>query len=123
MELVGKVTRHEVAEWLGRFDVFLFPSTCEGCAGATQEALSSGLPVVASHNAGSTVRHELDGFLFDYDDITGFVEALERLDDDRSLLRRLGQSAANRALEFGLDPYAERLAEAMRRILSRRFGP
>jgi glycosyltransferase involved in cell wall biosynthesis len=44
-------------------DVFLLPSICEGSAMVTYEALSWGLPVITTHNAGSIVRDTVDGWL------------------------------------------------------------
>ena len=34
VELAGPVSRAEVPAWLEKFDVFFFPSTCEGSASA-----------------------------------------------------------------------------------------
>ena len=49
-------------------DVFLLPFICEGSAMVTYEALSWGLPVITTHNAGSIVRDTVDGWLVPYRD-------------------------------------------------------
>src|SRR5690606_8072415 len=95
--LTGHVSRQEAQEWMRRFDVLLFPSTCEGCAGVAQEALAYGVPVLTSPNSGSTVRDGVEGYVLPYDDIDNFVQRLEELDDDRSLLERMSRAAQLRA--------------------------
>jgi glycosyltransferase involved in cell wall biosynthesis len=63
VELVGRVNRHEVNHWLSRCDMILFPTTCEGSAGAVMEAMASALPIITSPNAGSVVRDGEDGYI------------------------------------------------------------
>lgn len=111
--LTGRVSRLEAQEWLRRFDVLLFPTTCEGCAGVTQEALAYGVPVLTSPNAGSTVRDGVEGYILPYEDTQGFVRKLEELDDDRALLERMSGLAQMRAAEYDLAPYGQRLGETL----------
>jgi len=56
VQVVGPVPRAEVAGWLNRFDMLLFPTTCEGSAGSLMEAMAGGLPVVTSPNSGTVAR-------------------------------------------------------------------
>ena len=103
-----------------RFDVLLFPSTCEGCAGVAQEALAYGVPVLTSPNSGSTVRDGVEGYVLPYDDIDNFVQRLEELDDDRSLLERMSRAAQLRAAEHELAPYGQRLCGTLSSLLGPR---
>lgn len=50
--LPGALTRAEVAEWMCSADVFCLPSYAEGCPNVIIEALSCGVPVVASNIGG-----------------------------------------------------------------------
>jgi glycosyltransferase involved in cell wall biosynthesis len=111
VELTGPVPRSRVPEWLTRFDVFFFPSTCEGSASAVPEAMLTGLPVVTTPNSGTVVRHGRDGFLTAYDDVDGAAAHLERLVRDPDLRRELGRSARERALAFDLGAYGRQLAD------------
>ena len=63
VEIIGPVPWLDVGRWLERFDIFYFPSTCEGSAGAVNEAMASALPVVTTPNSGSTVRDGVEGYL------------------------------------------------------------
>jgi glycosyltransferase involved in cell wall biosynthesis len=111
VELTGPVPRSRVPEWLARFDLFFFPSTCEGSASVVPEAMLTGLPVVTSPNSGTVVRHGLDGYLTAYDDVAGAAAHVERLVRDPDLRLHLGRSARTRAQAFDLDAYSQQLAE------------
>lgn len=116
VELVGPVPRSEVPMWMGRFDVFYFPSTCEGSAGAVSEAMTAGLPVVTSPNSGSVVRDGTDGFVAAYDDVDGAVERLGRLLDDADLRQRMGRAARERAAAFSLETYTAGIKAVFERL-------
>lgn len=111
--LVGKVPRSETLEWFRRFDIFYFPSTCEGSAYVLMEAMATGLPIVTSPNSGTVARHGKEAFVAPYDAIDEHVASLERLIADRELRLAMGASAASYYREFDLDAYAQRLAEVV----------
>ncbi len=113
VECVGAVGRSAVKDWLHRFDLLLFPSTCEGSAGAIREAMATGLPIVTSPNSGSVVRHGQDGFIRPYDDIDGLTEAVQQLISDRELRRSMGRSARHRIEQFNVNAYGRKLAETI----------
>ena len=85
VQVVGPVPRSEVGRWLEKFDVFFFPSTCEGSAGAVTEAMAAGLPIITTINSGSRVRDGIEGFIRSYEDIGGFADVIARFSDDRNL--------------------------------------
>jgi len=118
VRFVGPVPRSGIDDWLRRFDVFFFPSTCEGSAGAVMEAMASGLPVLTTFNSGSRVRHGSDGFILPYDDIDGFELAIRRFADDRETLRAMGQAARQRVLEYDLDAYQIDLKRLFQALVS-----
>lgn len=105
VQFVGPVARSEVRRYLEAFDVFFFPSTCEGSAVSVMEAMGSGLPVVTTVNSGSTARNGVEGFIRRYDDIAGFEEAIQRLADDREMRLAMGEAARNRVNAYNLESY------------------
>jgi glycosyltransferase involved in cell wall biosynthesis len=111
VEMPGSVPRPEIRPWLGSFDVFLFPSTCEGSTQAVAEAMCSGLPVVTTVNSGSVARNGREGFVLPYDDTAGLAERVRELLEDGPLRLRMGAAARARAEEFGIDRYSRGLAE------------
>jgi glycosyltransferase involved in cell wall biosynthesis len=98
--------RTSVADKLPHNHVFVFPSTREGSSKAVYEALACGLPVVTTPNAGSVVRHEVDGLIVPPDDEDALAEALKRLYEEHSLRRAMAHRARMRAEEYPWERYA-----------------
>jgi glycosyltransferase involved in cell wall biosynthesis len=113
VRLIGWQSKPEVIQWLSRFDIFFFPSTNEGSPGSVMEAMATGLPVVTTHNSGTVVRHSVDGFVHDYDDIDSLAASLELLAYDSSRRLSMGRCARDRALDFSVHQYADRLLHAV----------
>ncbi len=116
VEIVGRVPRTEISTWLKRFDIFFFPSTCEGSAGSVIEALASGLPVVTTHNSGSLVRHGIEGHIVPCGDLDGFCDAITELVDDKNKRIETGRAARQRAEQFHPAWYATTLARTLQQI-------
>jgi glycosyltransferase involved in cell wall biosynthesis len=123
VELTGAVPRSQVLGWLERFDVFLFPSTCEGSAGAVMEALATGLPVITTPNSGTVVRHGIEGFICASDDISALVRCLDRLRREPALRIGMGTAARERALSFDLYRYGQSLHRVLRKLVMQRASP
>ncbi len=117
VELIGSVPRSEIRSWLEKFDVFFFPSTCEGSAGSLMEAMATGLPVVTSPNSGTVARHGEEGFIAEYDQTEKFADYLRRLIEEPGLRLRLGRAARARAERFSLDGYAAELSPLLTRLV------
>lgn len=89
----------EVAPLLGVADLFLFPSLNESFGVAAAEAMSCGVPVIASDVGGlrELVEHGRTGFLFAPEDGEGMAAQAIALLRDPDLSRRIGQAAARHA--------------------------
>lgn len=74
-------------------DVFLHPARREGLGAAVLEAMSAGVPVIASAIGGivDAIDNGVDGFLVSEDD--EWLDALERLLADSALRKRIGRAA------------------------------
>ncbi|MCX5568519.1 glycosyltransferase family 4 protein [Kaistia nematophila] len=119
VEIVGAVPRAEVRDWLNRFDLFLFPSACEGSAGAVLEAMATGLAVVTTPNSGTPVRDGLEGFVLGCDDIDGMIRRVEELVRDDDLRFRMGQAARRRVESLTVERYGKAWHDLLRRILAK----
>jgi colanic acid/amylovoran biosynthesis glycosyltransferase len=116
--LVGPRTRPEVAEELRRADVLVTPSVPtrqgrrEGIPVVLMEAMSSGIPVVASAISGipELVEDGVSGLLAPPGDADALAAALRRLADDPELRGRLG-AQGRRTVQEGFD--VERSAEQL----------
>ncbi|MBC8544966.1 glycosyltransferase [Bianquea renquensis] len=71
----------KVPEILGAADATLFPSKREGLGMAGLESLAMGIPVIAADNRGTReyMEHGKNGYVFPCDDVEGFVEGIERI--------------------------------------------
>ncbi len=125
VELVGSVPRSEIGPWLAKFDIFFFPSTCEGSAGAVMEAMATGLSVVTSPNSGSVVRHGVDGYLGPYDQPEQYAVWLTGLALDEEKRLAMGRSAHERAKSFDIECYSREIAALVHRLVAgeNRGGP
>ena len=113
---LGPVPRVQMPELYRWADVFVLPSIVEGSATATYEALVSGLPVVATLNAGSIVRSGMDGYIVPIRDPHALAETIGRYASDRKLLTRHQATTLQRRERAGLDRYRANLVSAVRDI-------
>jgi glycosyltransferase involved in cell wall biosynthesis len=114
----GYVAEAEKAEHFNLGDVFFFPSAMEGFGLTVAEAMSSGLPVVAS-NRGSIPELVVEGeggFVCEPSGPEAFVEKLSLVLGDEALGRKLG--AANRDRVERLFRW-ERCVDGTRRVYDR----
>jgi glycosyltransferase-like protein len=99
---VGTVPDAELPAWYAAADVLAFPSTKEGWGLAVLEAMSAGLPVVASDLP--VFREYLtagrDALLVPVDDAAALAAALTEVLDDPELAARLRASALVTAQRF-----------------------
>ncbi len=76
-------------------DLFVFPSKYEGFPNALGEAMSVGLPVIATNCSGNSdlIRDGIDGKLFPVGDVQALTNLILELCEDPKQLRSLGQRA------------------------------
>jgi glycosyltransferase involved in cell wall biosynthesis len=123
-EIAGARPRSEMAKEYAWADIFVLPTLSEGSANVCHEAMSTGLPVITTPNAGSTVEHEKNGLIVSAGDAAGITEAIERLARDADLRHELGQEGSRRAAPAGLNDYAFALADVVAAATrSRRHEP
>jgi glycosyltransferase involved in cell wall biosynthesis len=111
--LLGAVPRPEMHRQFAWADALLLPTLCEGSATVCYEALSYGLPVITTPNAGSVVRDGVDGFIVPIRDVAAIVDRVERLAGDSELWAEMSANALARASEYTIEKYGERLLAAL----------
>ena len=118
--LDGRRTRSEVVAALGEADLLVAPSVVarngkrEGIPVVLMEAMSCGLPVVASRLSGipELVEDGVSGLLVDPGDVTALAAAIRRLVDDPHLRVRMGAAARQRILsDFDVDVNARAILD------------
>lgn len=125
MNLTGSVCflgkQLNFVEVLQNADVFLLPSQTESFGLAALEALSCGVPVIASRVGGVpevVVDGEI-GFLHEVGDISGMARSALRLLQDASLYERMSSAARARVeRNWKLEPTVSRYEDVYRRLLA-----
>lgn len=87
--------RDDVGAFLARSAIFVMPSHREGLSNAIMEAMSAGLPVVASNVGGNPelVVHDRTGLLFPPDDHESLGDMLLELVNDAEKRQRFSEQA------------------------------
>jgi glycosyltransferase involved in cell wall biosynthesis len=119
VQFTGQVD--DAIPYLQAADLFVLPSSTEGLSNSMLEAMSCGLPVLATSIGGApdVILHEESGYLIPPDDVNALQRGLETLLGDEALCLALGSNARQRILsEFSLDSIGRHLANLYRRLLA-----
>lgn len=106
----GKLNHSDILDYLCSADVFVLPTTNEGCCNAIVEALACGLPVVSSNSVfNDDILDESNSIRVDSMDINQLANAIKILKDDAKLRARMSEAALRKANELKLDRRAEEI--------------
>ncbi|MGH7726828.1 MAG: N-acetyl-alpha-D-glucosaminyl L-malate synthase BshA [Candidatus Eiseniibacteriota bacterium] len=102
-------------ELLPLADVFLLPSSTESFGLVALEAMSAGVPVVASRVGGlpELVEHGKSGLLEEAGDVEAHVRAVIKILEDPKLAHRMGAAGRKRAIEHF---HVDRIVDRYRRV-------
>lgn len=121
VELVGE--RRDIVDALQSTRVFLLPSEVESFGLAALEAMSCGVPVVASNVGGipEVVETGVTGFLHRVGDVDAMANSARQLLDDPELHARMSKAARERATDhFQIGPIVDRWEAAYARLLEKK---
>lgn len=101
VHFIGWQSHEQLIEQYQWSNLFVFPSRHEGMPNAVLEAMASGLPVIASHIAGSEelVLDGETGILFSTEDVEALRVALHKLLTDAPLRQKMGKASRRRVEE------------------------
>ncbi len=104
------------------FDIFALTSDSEGHPIVVLEAMSRGLPVVATAVGGITdsVRPGVNGFIAPVRGVTEIADALAKLVDDAALRERMGRASREISRNFSIDGMVDKTVALYQQILSGR---
>lgn len=108
VEFTGYVT--EVGDWLSVFDLFVYPSLHEGLGSTLLDAMSFGLPIVATSVGGipDIVEDGVNGILVEPEDPARLLAAMRRILDDSSLYAAMRDANLDHAGRYSPAAMAER---------------
>ncbi len=117
--LLGFRNQSELPDLYAMSDIFVLSSWHDPMPLVTNEAMASGLPVIASNRTGiwgpsALVRDGETGFVYPAGDTGALSEAVTKLVRDPALRQTMGRRAAEVVEEFGPERYVEGVVAAMR---------
>ena len=122
--LVGHVRREDLPWWYSQASVFVAPSIEDGFGQVVLEAMSCGVPTIAStHSCGPDVIQDgVDGYLVPPGDAKAIADKLCFLYEHRGRLLEKGRAARRRAEEFSWERYGDSAVDTFRGVLEGRDG-
>lgn len=90
----GPIPQDDLKEHLANTDVYLFPSLADGCAQSGMEALTAGLPVVATCQSGLPITDGETGCVVPMKNAPAIADRIEWLMAHPQDRERLGRNAA-----------------------------
>lgn len=97
----------DVDKYLRESHVFVFLTLFEGSAKAVYEAMSYGLPVITTANAGSIVEDEKMGFIAPIGDSAVLADKMNYFYQDREKIVEMGENAFNEIKKYSWGNYAK----------------
>ena len=115
----GPVPQDDLKAFLAESDIYLFPSLADGCAQSGMEALTAGLPVVATYQSGLPITDGETGCVVPMKDAAAIADKIEWLIANPQECERLGRNAAKMMRE---NYTWEKYAENVKRIYAELYG-
>lgn len=122
IEWRGPVPRADAERLYRAADVFVLPTISDGFAITQVEALAHGLPVIATPNCGAVVEDGRTGFIVPPRDPAALADAIRKLAENPDLAPSMREACLAASLRFGIDMYADRLLNIVRRARESRDG-
>jgi glycosyltransferase involved in cell wall biosynthesis len=109
IQMMGRVTRDLLGEMYRRAHVFVLPTLSDGFAVTQLEAMSYGLPVIATPNCGRVVEDGVNGLIVPARDSAALAEAISRLGRDSGLLREMSSQALKTVVNYEVTSVAGKI--------------
>lgn len=116
-----KGRQEDVGAVLTDTDIFVLPTLSEGMSNVLLEAMSCGLPVVATSVGGNCdlIRHRQNGILVPPGDVPALSEALMEMLDNTALAQQLGDEARKTVQDhYSLECITDRYLNLYNRLAS-----
>lgn len=116
---LGYLPREDLAKIIAGATTLIYPSIYEGFGLPPLEAMSCGVPVIASNVSSLPEVVGDSGLLIDPHDVEGLANAIEKLVDAPEIHQEISERALQRSATFTWPRCVEQTVDAYRTILSR----
>ncbi len=116
LKLLGHLDEEELIQQYQEANIFVLPTFLEGSAKVVYEAMSSGLPVITTPNAGSIIRHGYDGIIIALGNLKELKKWMRELYKKSSLRKELGLAARKSVRKYTWNAYARRIVKKYKLI-------
>jgi glycosyltransferase involved in cell wall biosynthesis len=89
-----------------KHDVYVYPTYFEGSSKTVFEAMSFGLPIITTKNAGSIVRDGKDGFIVAMNDSEELLEKINFYINNPDQVKKMGRTAQDYSRRYTWKKYA-----------------
>jgi glycosyltransferase involved in cell wall biosynthesis len=122
VRFTGLIPEQEKVNWYRRAALLVENSVKEGWGLIVMEANGCGTPAIVARSPGlvDSSRDGVNGLMYDYGDVAGLAERIERLLTDEPLRRRLGQQAIDWARQWTWDAAADRMEKVVQQAVTER---
>lgn len=116
--IAENLPRAQALGWVAAADAFVLNSTYEGLSHALLEAMSLGVPIIATSVGGNPelITDGVEGILIPPRDEQALHVALKRIEADPAAARARGAAAAARAKEFTIEKTLDKLCQLLNKI-------
>jgi glycosyltransferase involved in cell wall biosynthesis len=113
VNFLGRISHEKISKFYQEANVFVLPSLNEGMSNTMLEALSSGLPIIATDTGGSKelITEGENGYIVEMKNSDDIDEKLEKLIDNPELRNEMGEKSRARALELSWEKVAKQYRE------------
>ena len=116
VEFIGFVERIKLAQFYRNADCLCMPSRSEPMGNVVLEALSLGVPVIATNVGGNPfmVKNEINGLLVPADDSFSFANAITYMYENPDRRKAMGDQSCESVAHFTWEAVAKTIYEAFR---------
>lgn len=118
IQYIGFVLKENMPSMYHESDVYIIPSLYEGFSQSLIEAMSCGLPVIATECSGAKmiVKNGVNGFVIPAADVDALKDKIRWMIEHKNILSEMGKSASKSVENFTWDNYEKGIREAVLKI-------
>lgn len=106
----GRVNNGEMVKYLNSTDVFVLPTTAEGCSNAIVEAMACGLPIVSSNRSFNLdILDKSCAILIDPNNQREITEAIKSLKENQEMRNKLSEGSNKKSKTLSLESRANKI--------------